>query len=64
MSKKIFNVNSDIYSSDAILQAIEAFEGYTISYDKNQITIDDEDVQFVFDEFMNYIISLSLENPI
>ncbi len=64
MSKRIFNVNNTLYNDSIILSAISAFEWYIISYQGGTITIDDEDPQYVFDELMNYTLSLSLENPI
>lgn len=62
MSKKAFNINSEIYSKDSIIEAISSFTGYNISYDNEIISIDDEDPQYVFDELMNYSLSISLEN--
>lgn len=64
MSKKTFNVNSILYPEIIIQEAILAFDGYDISMNSNAITIDDEDPQYIFDEFMNYSLSLSLENSI
>ena len=64
MSKKTFHVNSQLYPELYIIEAIEAFDGYMISWKDGDLTIDDEDPQYVFDELMNYILSLSLENSI
>ncbi len=61
MSKKTFNVNSTLYPEIIIQEAILAFVGYTISTSDSVITIDDEDPQYVFDELMNYILSISSE---
>lgn len=64
MSKKTFNVNNTLYSEKNIQEAILVFVGYTISVSDGIISIDDEDPQYVFDELMNYVLSLSLENII
>lgn len=64
MSKKTFNINNQLYSESDILDAIDAFDGYVINWENEVLIIEDENPQFVFDEFMNYILSLSLENSI
>ncbi len=64
MSKKTFSVNNILYPEALIQEAILAFDGYAIVASDSTITIDDEDPQYVFDELMNYILSLSLENSI
>ena len=64
MSKKTFKISSSLYSINSIQDAINAFDGYQIHFDGNTIGIDDEDPQYVFDELMNYILSISLENNI
>ncbi len=62
MLKKTFNINKDIYPENLILEAINAFSGYNISYSNAIISIEEEDPQYIFDEFMNYVLSISLEN--
>ena len=62
MLKKTFNINKDIYPENLILEAINAFSGYNISYSNAIISIEEEDPQYIFDEFMNYALSISLEN--
>ena len=64
MSKKTFHVNNTLYPEDVIQDAIIAFSDYSITSIDGAIIIEDEDPQYVFDEFMNYILSLSLENPL
>jgi hypothetical protein len=64
MSKKTFKISSSLYSINNIQDAISAFDGYQIDFDGNTISIDDENPQYVFDELMNYILSISLENNI
>lgn len=62
MSKKTFNIDSSLYPEHCIQEAILAFDGYDMIFSGNQITIDDADPQYVFDELMNYVLSLLLEN--
>lgn len=62
MLKKTFNIDKDIYPEKIILEAINAFNGYNISYSNTIISIEEEDSQYIFDEFMNYVLSISLEN--
>ncbi len=62
MSKKTFQINSTLYPEILLQEAIDAFSDYTITYSGGILSIEDEDPQYVFDEFMNYILSLSLEN--
>ncbi len=61
MSKKTFNINNSIYSLELLLQTQEYFEGYDITIDRNTLSIDDENPQFVFDEFMNCALSIYSE---
>ena len=62
MLKKTFNINKDIYPENLILEAINAFSGYNISYSNAIISIEEEDPQYIVDEFMNHALSISLEN--
>ena len=61
MLKKAFNINNTLYPDALILQAIDAFSDYQIQLIASDIVIEDEDPQYIFDELMNYILSLSLE---
>ncbi len=61
MSKKTFNVNSSLYPQSFLKEAIVIFSGFQIILNGGSITIEDEDPQYIFDEFMNYSLSLSLE---
>lgn len=63
MQKNNFSVNTEIYPPEYILQAIADFEGYSILFDPStsEIIIDDENAPFIFDELMNYVLSLILE---
>lgn len=38
-----------------------AFDGYDITRTDSTLTIDDEDPKYVFNEFMNYVLSISSE---
>ena len=64
MSKKTFNINKDIYPENIIQEAILAFVGYNIIYSDSVISIEEDDSQYIFDELMNYMLSISLENTI
>ena len=64
MSKKTFSINNQLYPEWYIKEAIDAFDGYNIIWKDGNLIIEDEDPQYVFDELMNYTLSLSLENSI
>ncbi|MBX9809648.1 hypothetical protein K2X92_04650 [Candidatus Gracilibacteria bacterium] len=64
MLKKTFSLNNQLYPESDIRNAIDTFDGYLILWENGTLTIEDENPQFVFDELMNYILSLSLENSI
>ena len=59
---KEFEINPEIYSENIINQAIIDFEEVSeIKFKKNNIIIDSEDSEEIFNEFMNYCISLISE---
>lgn len=62
MMKKEFQISWEIYSEDAIAQAIEDFSDITsISYTGENLDItweSEDEIQEVFHEFMNYVLSL------
>lgn len=62
MSKKIFNINNSLYPEKIIQTAIHEFYWYDITYTDQSIIIDDDNPQEVFDELMNYILSIFSEN--
>lgn len=64
MPSKIFKIDSSLYSPEYITDAIGSFEGYVIKFSENIISIDDENPQYIFDELMNHVLSLTLENPL
>lgn len=55
-----FKIDKNIYSEEIILEAINDYSEYAkISYENWILTIDwTEDINFVFNEFMNYVIWL------
>jgi hypothetical protein len=61
MSKKTFLINNNFYPHDIIQNAIIAFGDYNITSADGTLSIEDEDPQYIFDELMNYTLSLSLE---
>lgn len=64
MSKKTFNIDKSLYPEKVIQEAIDIFQWYTINYVDGVIVIDDEDAQRIFDELMNYILSIFSENTV
>ena len=64
MSKKTFNISSQLYPEDMIHQGIDDFQWYNIIYDNSILVIDDPDAERVFDEFMNYILSIFSEHTV
>lgn len=64
MLKKDFLLENSIYSEEYINSAITDFEDFTISYKKWKLTIEwdtPEEIDEIFGEFMNYVISLHNE---
>lgn len=47
-----------------IHKAINEFHGYSITYVDESIIIDDENPQVIFDELLNYILSIFSENTV
>lgn len=61
MLKKTFNVNNTLYPEEILLEARTIFSDFAIEILPGSIQINEEDPQRVFDEFMNYSLSLLLE---
>lgn len=63
MWKQSFKIENNIYNEDIILQAMKDFSEITeISYKNWELTIkSDEDINEIFNEFMNYYLALSNE---
>lgn len=61
MLKKSFKIDNDIYSADLINKAIIDFIDFVqISYLNSEIIIEsnDDDIDEIFNEFMNYLIGI------
>ncbi|MDD4151922.1 MAG: hypothetical protein PHR68_04875 [Candidatus Gracilibacteria bacterium] len=61
MLKKSFKIDNDIYSIDLINKAIIDFIDFVkISYLNSEIIIEsnDDDINEIFNEFMNYVVGL------
>jgi hypothetical protein len=59
---KKYEINSEIYSEDVINQGIIDFEEVSnIKFENNKLIISSEDSEEIFNEFMNYCISLISE---
>ena len=60
--KKDFNVSSEVYSEEAISQAIEDFADVAeITFSSQTLSVEGEsedEIQEVFHEFMNYVLSI------
>ena len=60
--KKQFSIDTDIYSLEALHEAIEDYkEVCDISLKKDMLEFsgeDEEEISILFHEFMNYVISL------
>jgi len=57
--KKVFEINPKIYSEDIVNQAISGFEEVSeIKLENNKIIINSDESDEIFNEFMNYCISL------
>lgn len=61
MSKKTFNVNNTLYPEEVLLEAHGVFSDFSIEIFPGAIEINEENPDRVFDEFMNYSLSLLLE---
>lgn len=64
MSKKTFSVNNTLYSKNILESSKDAFEWYNITIWENTVTIEDENASEIFDEFMNYTLSIYSENTL
>lgn len=64
MSKKTFNISSHFYSQELLQDARSAFGEFNIEILPDTVIIDEDDAWYVFDEFMNYTLSLSLESSV
>jgi len=62
--KKTFSVNNLLYSKNILESCKDAFEWYSITIWENCITIEDEKSSEIFDEFMNYTLSIYSENTL
>ncbi len=64
MQKQNFKIEDSIYPENIIVQAIEDFnEVSNISYKSWEIIIEsDEDINEIFNEFMNYVVWLYNES--
>ena len=62
MSKKTFKLDNTLYAQTRITASIQAFSGYSIVFAQDALTIDEEEPQQIFDEFMNYVLALSNES--
>ena len=59
---KEFEINTEIYSENVVAQAISDFEEVSeIKLENNKLIINSEDSEEIFNEFMNYCISLISE---
>lgn len=59
MLNKNFEINSDIYPENLILEAINDFKDVSnITYSNNSLFIEDENPQEIFNELINYITAL------
>lgn len=65
MQKRNFKINTSIYSEGAIASAIEQYsEIANIQYSAGEIVIEGEDdtsIEEIFNEFMNFVLSLVVE---
>lgn len=61
MSKKTFNVNNTLYPEGVLLDARSVFWDFSIEIFPGAIEINEENPDIIFDEFMNYSLSLLLE---
>jgi len=60
--KKEFEINTEIYSEKIINEAISDFEEvWDIKFENNKLIINSDDSEEIFNEFMNYCISLISE---
>ncbi len=64
MSKKTFNVNNILYPEEILIEARNVFQDFSIDIFPGSIEIDEENPENIFDEFMNYSLSLLLEKNI
>lgn len=59
MWNKNFEINSNIYPKDLVVQAIDDFSQVAeITFNDQILTINDDEPQIIFNEFMNYLLAL------
>lgn len=61
MLKKSFKIDNNLYSSDIVLEAINDFEGFSLTFTDFILDISaetDVEIQQIFGEFMNYVLAL------
>lgn len=61
MLKKSFKIDNNLYSSDIVLEAINDFEGFSLTFTDSILDISaetDAEIQQIFGEFMNYVLAL------
>lgn len=65
MQKKSFTLENSLYNEVYISQAIADFgDNFSLSYEEEILIIsweDAQEIQMIFDEFMNYVLALSNE---
>lgn len=65
MQKKSFSLESSLYQQEYLLQAIENFgQEFSMTYEDGMLIIageNSDDIQQIFDEFMNHVLALSNE---
>lgn len=65
MLKKSFKVNSDMYGEKNIRQMIADFSDFSLDYKEDVLNIsweNNEEIDEIFGESMNYLIALYNEN--
>ncbi len=64
MLKKTFLIETELYNCICIEESIKSFEWFKITFLDSKLTIEgdnEDDIDLIFNEFMNFVLALQSE---